>query len=601
MDRMSAAQTETLDQVEESPRPEAAPEEPLEDALELLEGATLDLAEEAAPAEAAEGEEGAAEGAPEPEQEAQSPRSGNVSDEDVARGADPVRLYLREMGKAALLTREGEVALAKRIETGRLKVIEAVSESPIAIGAVVEWGAALAEVTLLLRDIIELDGSFDPNAESARGAEGEADDGESPRIGALEQRLMPRYLEIFAKLSSAWRSLARLQAKRCAAYEGGPKLSPATEARYRKLRREIARLMAQIPLNSRRVEELVERIQNLHRRLTRVDGEFLRLAESVGVKREAFLEQYLGHEPDKKWMTKLGNLPGMGWKRFSAAKLASRRVELLEGMSRLRAEAGLPVSDFRRIARAVQEGELEARRAKAEMIEANLRLVISIARKYANRGLQLLDLVQEGNIGLMRAVDKFDYRRGFKFSTYATWWIRQSITRAIADQARTIRVPVHMLDTVNKLARTSRQLVGELGREPTPEEIAARLAVPLEKVRQILKIVKEPVSLDMPIGEEDDGRLGDLIEDKSAVMPLDAAVQSRLREAATQVLSTLTAREERILRMRFGIGLNADHTLEEVGKEFAVTRERIRQIEAKALRKLQHPLRSRMLRSFVES
>jgi RNA polymerase primary sigma factor len=603
MDRMNAAQTANLDQVDENPRPEAIAEEPIEDALELIEGATLDLADDAPEAEAAEPEEGTGEAAPEPEQEAeaQAPRAGNVSDEDVVRGADPVRLYLREMGKAALLTREGEVALAKRIETGRLKVIEAVSESPIAIGAIVEWGAALADVRLLLRDVIELEGSFDPNPEPARPAEAEADDGESPRIGAVEQRLMPRYLEIFGKLASAWRSLSKLQEKRLHALERGPKLSPASEARYRRLRRDIARLMAQVPLNSRRVEELVERIQNLHRRLTRVDGEFLRMAESVGVKREAFLEQYLGHEPDKKWMTKLGHLQGMGWKRFTAAKIATRRVELLEQLGKLRTEAGLPISDFRRIARTVQEGELEARRAKAEMIEANLRLVISIARKYANRGLQLLDLVQEGNIGLMRAVDKFDYRRGFKFSTYATWWIRQSITRAIADQARTIRVPVHMLDTVNKLARTSRQLVGELGREPTPEEIAARLAVPLEKVRQILKIVKEPVSLDMPIGEEDDGRLGDLIEDKSAVMPLDAAVQSRLREAATQVLSTLTAREERILRMRFGIGLNADHTLEEVGKEFAVTRERIRQIEAKALRKLQHPLRSRMLRSFVES
>jgi RNA polymerase primary sigma factor len=550
-----------------------------------------------------------------------SVRAGNLDEDELSRTDDPVRMYLREMGSVELLSREGEIEIAKRIEAGREKMIGAICECPLTLEALMVWREALAENRILLREVIDLDATIGGPAEdmSARPAvrpNGEAgdednendkegdddDDGEEVNmsLAAMEATLMPTMVESLDQIAATHKRFVKLLDLKLEEARGGDALTPAQAKRYDKLRDELIAQVSEIRLNNNRIEELVDQLYGMNRRLVGLEGRLLRLADRAGVKRDDFLAQYRGQEIDRNWIRRVGRLKGKGWKAY----IQKRRDEIKD----IRAEidtvadtARLPIDEFRNIVSAVQQGERESSQAKKEMIEANLRLVISIAKKYTNRGLQFLDLIQEGNIGLMKAVDKFEYRRGYKFSTYATWWIRQAITRSIADQARTIRIPVHMIETINKLVRTSRQVLHEIGREPTPEELAVKLGMPLEKVRKVLKIAKEPISLETPIGDEEDSHLGDFIEDKNAVQPLDAAIQANLRETTTRVLATLTPREERVLRMRFGIGMNTDHTLEEVGQQFSVTRERIRQIEAKALRKLKHPSRSRKLRSFLDT
>lgn len=609
-------------------------------------------------------DDGAEEPASEEEEYDDEDGVGNLDAKELMRSDDPVRMYLKEMGSVELLSREGEIAIAKRIEAGKTVMIDGLCENPMTLKAISKWRDELVAGTMQLRNIIDLEmmygvdseaivyeddaaqpvddleqvtkelegkdlddidddlendiefdgavededaaedveesGALDGDGEEMLDDEDDEDGAHSTTsITAMETALFDPVLEILNKISSYYDELSRIQNQRMKAILAGRKAQTSLEKKYLNIKKELVELMSAIHLNSARVEELVEQLNELNRRLMGVEGKLMRLALNAKVKREDFLEAYQRSELDPHWLEKMAEKKDKHWQNF----INNNREEITElrnSLAEMSKECGLPISEYRKMVDTIKRGEREAERAKKEMIEANLRLVISISKKYTNRGMQFLDLIQEGNIGLMKAVDKFEYRRGYKFSTYATWWIRQAITRSIADQARTIRIPVHMIETINKLVRTSRQMMLEMGREPIPEELAKRLSMPVDKIRKVMKIAKEPVSLEAPVGDEEDSSLGDFIADENALQPVDSAIHSNLKETCTRILSSLTPREERVLRMRFGIGMNTDHTLEEVGQQFNVTRERIRQIEAKALRKLKHPSRSKKLRSFLD-
>jgi RNA polymerase primary sigma factor len=620
----------TYDQLNQALPPEQVSSEQIEDVMSMLSEMGINVIEEE---EAEEGEGGAVVEASSTSREVTVSTS---TGEALDRTDDPVRMYLREMGSVELLSREGEIAIAKRIEAGRNTMIAGLCESPLTFQAITIWRDELLNEDILLRDVIDLEATFgrsldgegeldapvldgvDIAAAPRRAAsdepeldadgnpilrveeEDEDEEATNMSLAAMETALKPKVLETLEVIARDYAMLAEMQDSRMSATlnEDGS-FTKADEEAYQTLRSEIVLLVNELHLHNNRIEALIDQLYGINRKIMSIDSSMVKLADAARINRREFIDDYRGYELDPQWLDRMAAKAGRGWQAL-IEKSRDKVEDLRAEMAKIGQYVGVDISEFRRIVSQVQKGEKEARQAKKEMVEANLRLVISIAKKYTNRGLQFLDLIQEGNIGLMKAVDKFEYRRGYKFSTYATWWIRQAITRSIADQARTIRIPVHMIETINKLVRTGRQMLHEIGREPTPEELAEKLQMPLEKVRKVMKIAKEPISLETPIGDEEDSQLGDFIEDKNAILPLDSAIQENLKETTTRVLASLTPREERVLRMRFGIGMNTDHTLEEVGQQFSVTRERIRQIEAKALRKLKHPSRSRKLRSFLD-
>ena len=617
----------TQNQLEELVISEKLTSEQIEDLMTDLSGMGINITENEEPEYSDETQE---------QSSSKELVANNTESETLDKTDDPVRMYLREMGSVELLSREGEIAIAKRIEAGRKLMINGLCESPLTFQAISIWRNELLNEEIMLRDVIDLETTFTEigdsdeldadlktgdnneqrnqvetsendkeNGSASDNLDGgmieeEEEDAINVSLAAMEHSLTPHVLNILEQIDNKYIKLKDLEKKRMkATFDTNRKFSNKEEIKYQDFKNSIAMLLNSLNFHNNRIEALIDQLYGINKAITNVDSAFVKISDKARVNRKEFIQEYKGFELDETWLDRVAKLKSRGWD-ILAKNYSAEIVELKNEMAKIGKLINVDISEFRNIVKKVKKGENEARSAKKEMVEANLRLVISIAKKYTNRGLQFLDLIQEGNIGLMKAVDKFEYRRGYKFSTYATWWIRQAITRSIADQARTIRIPVHMIETINKLVRTGRQMLHEIGREPTPEELASKLQMPLDKVRKVMKIAKEPISLETPIGDEEDSQLGDFIEDKNALLPLDNAIQGNLKETTTRVLASLTPREERVLRMRFGIGVNTDHTLEEVGQQFSVTRERIRQIEAKALRKLKHPSRSRKLRSFLD-